>query len=258
MKSREQRLFATSIAALVFLAIMAMISGTAFGDKEYSKTLKFAQPVPPGSFSGKIHQWWANELEKRTNGRIKVQFYWMESLVRWRDMLQGVSSGIADLGLPNPTFHPSDLPLFMVTDTVYNCSDNWAGMMAVFDASRNEPNLKAELDRNKLIIVGPWCGGDLPVSTRFKWRSFSELKGKTFRSYGGSRIPFWQNLGVNPITLSFAEIYEAMQRGTIDGNLESPLPLSNAFKLYEVIKQVTRVADGTVVGGSSTAMNLDV
>jgi TRAP-type C4-dicarboxylate transport system substrate-binding protein len=225
---------------------------------EYSKELRLASPMPPQSFAGQMHQWWAKELEKRTNGRVKVKFFWMESLVKWKDMLQGVASGIADVGLVAPTYHPSDLPLYMLLDNPLNAVDYWAGVRACTDTCTKQPDLVAELKRNHIKHVAPWCSGKFNFCTKKKWNALSDLKGKTFRSYGGAQIDFLENLGINPIFMPYSEIYEALQRGTIDGNGTCVLQLSDALKHYETIEQCTDMKAGFVVAGSSLALNYEV
>jgi TRAP-type C4-dicarboxylate transport system substrate-binding protein len=257
-KRKKTVCFMVSATTMLFLLFIVVgMTSTALA-KEYSKTLKFASPMPPKSFAGLMHQWWADQLEKRTNGRVKVKFFWMESLVKWKDMLQGVSSGIADVGVPAPTYHPTDLPLFMLLDMPYNAVDYWAGMRATTDTATKEPHLVAELERNNLKHLGPWCSGKFNICTRKPWKSLSELKGKTFRTYGGAHINYCENLGINPIFMSYSEIYEALDRGTIDGNQTCVLQLSDALKHYEVVTQCTDPKAGFVTGGSSIAMNFKV
>jgi TRAP-type C4-dicarboxylate transport system substrate-binding protein len=240
----------------LLLTVTGMVSTVAAG--EYSKTLKFASPLPEVAFASKMHQWWAQELEKRTNGRVKVKFFWMESLVKWKDMLHGVSSGLADVGLPIGTYHPTELPLYMVLDMPYNAVDYWAGTKACADTATKEPNMVAELKKNNLKHVGAYCSGTFHLGTRMTWKKLSELKGTTFRSYGGAHIMYCENLGINPIPMSYSAIYEALDRGTVVGNQTCVLQLSDALKHYEVMKQATDTKSGYVVAGASVAMNYKV
>ena len=226
--------------------------------KEYSKVLRFASPLPAQSFAGKMHQWWAKELEKRTNGRVKTQFFWMESLVKWKDGLQGVASGIADVTLVASTYHPSDLPLYMLVDMPYNAVDYYAGARAVTDTATQDPGLVAELRRNNVVHVAPWISGKFNFCTKKPWDKLADLKGKTFRTYGGAFVEYMEQLGINPIFMPYSEIYEALTRGTIDGNGTCVLQLSDALKHYEATVQCTDMNAGFVLGGSGLLMNLKV
>jgi len=50
--------------------------------------------------------------------RVKVQIFWMESLVNGEDMLPEYQSRMADLGWLSSTYHPSNLPLYIILDNV--------------------------------------------------------------------------------------------------------------------------------------------
>jgi hypothetical protein len=73
-----------SIFLLMVLLIGIMASlDTSFAAEQFKPlTLKFADVVPRDSWFGKHRQWWANEVERRTEGKIKIQMFWMESLVK--------------------------------------------------------------------------------------------------------------------------------------------------------------------------------
>ena len=50
------------------------------------------------------------------------------------------------------------------------------------------------------------------------------------------RTDFYTSLGANPIFMSFSDLYEAMDRGTVDVIGDMAYVISNAFKLQEVVK----------------------
>lgn len=211
-------------------------------------TLKFADAVTQGSWYGQQHQWWANEVEKRTGGRVKVQIFWMESLVKWKDMLQGIQSGIADLGWFSSTYNPSNVPLFLMLDNPLNCQPGHyvAAILAVNDTMDNQPDLRAELERENIIMVANHNSGMAQIGSKKCPNSLKDLKGKSIRSYGGGQIKTYENLGMNPTFISYSDIYEAIDRGTVDlSNIA--VTLSDAFKHYEVMKCVYMTNGGAAI-----------
>jgi TRAP-type C4-dicarboxylate transport system substrate-binding protein len=73
--------------------------------------------------------------------------------------------------------------------------------------------------------------------TRFPINSMADLKGKKIRSTGAhAKIAAAQ--GASPAFVVGAEQYMALQRGTIDGTLYSPLG-GVSYKLFEVVKYVS-------------------
>lgn len=202
-------------------------------------TWKMAIPVGEKSWFGEMHKWWGGEVEKRTAGRIKVQYFWSDSLVKWADALPGIQSGIADLAWVSSTYFPAKFPNYMVLDQIFNFGDDYvAALRAAIDTMESQPDLKAELAREDLVLLMPHISGHAPAGTRQPLKSVRELKGKSLRTYGGARIPFYQALDANPIFMPFGDMYQAMERGTIDAFGDMALLLSDAFKLYEVIRHV--------------------
>ena len=235
------------LGVFVSLFVLALLPASLPAQtKDKPINLKFATVVPEKSFQGQNQRWWANEIEKRSKGRVKFQIFWMESLVPWKDMFQGVTSGVCDVGVPCSTYNPSDFPLYMVLDMPYNVKDYWAGNMALIDTVENEPNLKAELQKAGIKILANHNSGFFQMATKGPFEKISDLKGKTFRSFGGARIKWMENLGINPVFMSYGEIYEAVDRGTIYG-YDLVFQLSQAFKHFEVSKFVGLVDSGLVL-----------
>jgi len=221
-------------------------------------TIKYASPVPSNSWFGQQNQWWADELEKRTGGKVKVQIFWMESLVKWKDMLQGIQSGIADVGWFSSTYNPSNVPLFLMLDNPMNCHAGKyvAAIRACNDTQDNQPDLKAELEREKLIQVANHISGQSQIGFKKCPTSIKDLKGKSVRSYGGGQIKTYENLGMNPTFMSYTDIYEAVDRGTVDAAAISFM-LSDTFKHYEVMKCFYMTNSGAAIA-SGLFLNREV
>jgi len=220
-------------------------------------TLKSATFLTQASFAGKLHQAWADDLEKRTGGRVKIQMFWMGSLAKFEDMLQTIQSGVAEIGNISCQYNPSEFPLWLSLDMPYNVGkDYYAGLMANRETQQKEPNLKAEIEKAGVITVYPHMSGQIMIGTKKRPDSIKSLKGKTIRTLGAERIKWMTGLGLNPVTIAFSDIYEGISRGTIDA-AEMVYDLGDVFKLYEVVKCITPTNSGNIiaVGG---IMNLKV
>ena len=224
----------------VGLTVAVFAFSTTCGAQELKPmTLKMANAVPEKSWFGNQHKWWASEVEKRTGGKIKVQIFWMESLVKWKDALPGIQSGMADLAWVSSTYFPSQLPNYLMLDNLFNFGDDYvAAVLGLIDTVDNEPNIKAEFVKEDIILIAPHISGHAPIGTKKCLNSVKDLKGKSLRTYGGVRTNFYTNLGANPIFMSFSDMYEAIDRGTIDALGDMAIVLSNPFRFYEVVKCV--------------------
>ena len=74
------------LIALVFGYLIATQSSFA-AESSQPITVKVSLFFAQGSWMGKQYQSWADELTRRTNGRVKADMFWMDSLVKQQDML---------------------------------------------------------------------------------------------------------------------------------------------------------------------------
>jgi len=174
--------------------------------------------------------------------------FWMDSLVKQQDMLPGLKAKMTDAGYLSQTYFPSNFPLLMMVDNFGNTTKDYgAAVLAVLDTEENEPNLKAELEKEGVVPIAPYFGGVGHLAVGKRVNSFSDIKGKTIRTFGGTGLNYFKALGMNPIFMPYTDIYEAVSRGTIDG-FQMVLPLSDAFKHYEVVKNIACISMGAPVG----------
>lgn len=169
------------------------------------------------------------ELEKRTNGRIKIDIYWGQSLAKARDLVTATSTGICDISKVSPHFEPGKLPL---SNVAYHGvgSHVFPRAMAFWDLLKKEP-LSSEYSQYGLIPIGIAFVTDTSLLSKEPMRSIADIKGKKISSFGmaGETINM---LGGVPIMMSPPEQYDGLKKGIIDG-LTAPCSAINDFKFYE-------------------------
>jgi len=67
-----------------------------------------------------------------------------------------------------------------------------------------------------------------------------DLKGQRVRSLAGPPLKLFQALGISPVTVAMPEVFEAMQKGTIDG-YSADWVGTVGFKFYQVAKYAVDV-----------------
>ncbi len=222
-----------------------------------SVTWKFAMPaVGPNGIIGQAYQKWGQEVEKRTQGRVKVQFFWSESLLSQKDMLTGLANGVADACIVGLSYFPAQNAIGLVTEFPFNSGDPYALMRAMDELYDTNADIKADLEKNGVVRIGGWTTGPFQLFLGSPFTSLSELKGKSIRSGGGARTPMWQALGANPVSMTSGELYDAMDRKVIYG-FENTLVLADDQKQGEVVKTVV-MENGGAVSASFIGVNKDV
>ena len=62
-------------------------------------TLTYSNFFPPTHIQSKLADAWCKEVEKRTNGRVKIQYFPGQTLTKATQNYDGVVQGLSDLGL---------------------------------------------------------------------------------------------------------------------------------------------------------------
>lgn len=207
--------------------------------------LRFADYMPNTHFSSvNAQQKWIEKVEELTDGRIVIEYFPGEQLGKAADMLDLVNTGAADIANVPQAYVSGKMPLSSVVSLPGLVEDPIQGSPAAYELINSSPVLEADFLKNGVVPVFAYTSGtyefwtvDKPVT------KVADLKGMKIRSQGGSANIQMETLGATPVTVSTAEQYEALERGTIDGTLftTSSIP---SYKLNEVVNYATIGAGG--------------
>jgi TRAP-type C4-dicarboxylate transport system substrate-binding protein len=218
--------------------------------------LKYSDIGPPRGPRAKALMWWAEELEKRSKGQIKIKFYWGQSLVKGKETLKAVSSGLAEMGTTISSYTPADLPIWNYANAPFAITNEWIGMRTWYDLRQNVPALENEAKKKNVKVLFNNTAGDIQLlTTKTPITSIAGLQGKKIRTTGGW-THLMKALGAVPVKIGFGELYSALERGTIDGTINY-IPFVVSYKHYEVAQHLTIVNMGQFLGyGGSINLKL--
>lgn len=229
-------------------AVVAAAWGTSWNVAAAQETynLKFASYIGKGAAQSKAQEWWAQEVEKRTDGRVKVKFFYQGALLPPADILKGIADGRADLGYYAPVYNPAELPLSSVAGVPF-ITDNAEAQMRAFQElyERNEAfHDEWEQQGVHVLFVNPLS--ENIVGMREPVHGLEDFKGKSIRGLGYINQAL-EILGANAVAIAAPEIYEALQRGTIDGYSGFAFEVVTALKLHEVAPYTLATGTGNYV-----------
>ncbi|MFC1883825.1 TRAP transporter substrate-binding protein [Thermodesulfobacteriota bacterium] len=195
--------------------------------------LKVANYFPPPSMQSKIMAEFISELEMRTDGRVKVQYFPGGSLLKAPATIKGVDSGIADIGLAHIEYTAGRFPVMEACEMPIGYSSGWVANQIMNDFyNKFKPK---EFDNYKVL----WFHANSPsmIITKKPVRKLEDMKGLTIRAPGrfGDVITA---LGGTPAPTPIMETYDAISKGVIDG-VFVPYETLRTFKFAEVAKYVT-------------------
>jgi TRAP-type C4-dicarboxylate transport system substrate-binding protein len=198
--------------------------------------LKVANFFPPPSFQSKVLEEFCRDLEKRTGGQVKVDYYGGGSLLSATAMFDGIVKGVTDIGYSHVFYTPGRMPVTEACGLPIGFASGWVASQ-VYNDFHQEFRPK-EFDTIKVL----WMNSSPPsaIATAKKpIRKLEDLKGLTIRAPGmvGEVI---KALGGTPAPTPMPEVYEAISKGVIDGEA-SNLETLFAFRFAEVVKYTTSI-----------------
>lgn len=216
-------------------------SGSGPDKKEYE--IKFAHVVSASTAKGKAAEKFAELLEERTNGQIKVEIFPDSQLGSDREITEQMQSGTVQMNAPFTGVMPSFVKQFEIFDLPYVFSDKDVAFKAMHGKLGDMLNEK--LEKQGLRGLGYWDGGFKHfTNSKHPIESPKDLSGLKMRaSQSPLLISQFKALNAGGISIDFAELYTALQTKTVDGQ-ENPLSNVISKKFYEVQDYLTLSAHG--------------
>jgi TRAP-type C4-dicarboxylate transport system substrate-binding protein len=219
---------------LFFLA--AFVLSVQAADKPIKLTL--ADSTAPTGIRGNGVKILLEEIEKHTRGRVKVEVYWGESLLKAKEILAGVKDGIVDMGYINPNYYPKEMLVHSAFALIPQGPATFKYQSwYFFKCFEDIPAFQRELSAlNQTTIHVNTVLSCAVVSTK-PFTKFEDFKGKKIRA--SSRWFLGQLKGARaiPVSVPWGDCYMALQTGTIDG-VYTNLDGEHRTKLDEVARNV--------------------
>lgn len=179
---------------------------------------------------------WMDELEQRTNGRVKVTPFFPGALTASPQVYDSVRNGLADFGETNYTTNSGYFPLGEFLGLGSTPSVFVKNLAPMFNEIYNKsPALQNETKDVKILVIH----GNLSQSigtTKKAINTLADLKGLKINVTGGSVVVAQHRaLGLSPVSLNAEDVYDALSKGVMDGSWANGTVL-NGRRWADVIK----------------------
>jgi tripartite ATP-independent transporter DctP family solute receptor len=182
-----------------------------------AKTYKFATNIPSEDAAGTLLTELGDNIKQRTDGRVKIRFFWNGTLGGQAQYLQQVQSGVIDLGLVNSATLENLAPEITAVNLPYVFRD----LKEYEDTMLNPAISKIIADSlvaKKVSSLGFLSNGFRSIYTTKPTSSLKDLEGLKLRtSPSDTYMTLIRALGAVPTPMDFGEVYPALQQGIIDG-----------------------------------------
>jgi TRAP-type C4-dicarboxylate transport system substrate-binding protein len=196
-------------------------------------TLKYSNFFPPANKVSVLSEQWCKEVEKRTKGRVKVDYFPGAALTKPAQTYDSVVKGIADIGLTFVGYTRGRFPLTSLFELPLGIRTAYEGTKL---ANAYYAKFKPK-EFNDVKIIYFHSSAPHQLFAKKPIRTLEEIKGLKIRA-GGSAGEVVEALGGVPVSMPMSDAYDALAKGVVDG-IEAPFEPMKGFRLAEVVNYCT-------------------
>jgi len=233
------------------IVVLALIFGAcSFADAADPIKLKFASGFPPMHRNTAMMEKFSKELTGRSNGKLEITHLGGGTLLSQPKMATGIQTGIADFGMTHISYSAGRFPVSEVMELPIGFPSPWVGAHAMIDFYEKFKPKDFNAYQFLMVSSSPLC---VPQTLKKPVKTLEDFKGMKIRAQG--RIADGTAaLGGTPMPLEIVDVYEALRRGVLDGNLGN-YEMMKGFKFGELLKYVTAAVDVSMVNVFYVVMN---
>ena len=245
MKKRFFLFFLVACVGVGFLTVGAIKAEAAI-------KLTYSNFFPPTHIQSKLAEAWCKEVEKRTNGRVVVEYYAGQTLTKAKQCYDGVVTGISDVGFSVLAYTRGRFPVISAVDLPLGYPSGKAAT-AVVNAVYSKFKPKELMDTKVMYLHAH--GPGLVHTSGKAVRKIEDMKGLKLRGHGTSAL-VQKALGATPVPKPMPECYQMIQKGVVEG-ATYPFEANKGWKLGEVNHYVTAAFSAAYTTSFFVVMNKD-
>jgi TRAP-type transport system periplasmic protein len=214
-------------------AVTCVVATASFAQEKVI-TLRYSTFFPVSHKNAQVTDQWCKEVEKRTNGKIKVRHYAGATLTPPAQTYDSVAQGVCDVGNIVLGYTMGKFPLSEGLDYPLGyASGSQATNMVNAYFAKFKPK---EFDDVKIMYFHAQPPGLIHNRTK-PIVKLEDIKGMKMRTFG-SNAEFMKLLGGTPVAMPMGDAYDAISKGVADG-LMCAYEALEGWKLGEVVKYTT-------------------
>jgi TRAP-type C4-dicarboxylate transport system substrate-binding protein len=245
---------AVSVLAAASLGLLAACGGggSSSGEEVELTFSSFLTEDHPASVAAEA---WMEQVTEGTDGAVTFETFYNGSLCGAADSISCAEDRTADVVLAVPAYNP-DMTLANVGSVAFQTSDLQANQDAINALYEDNEDYRGEYEGRGLTMLYTFNNSMPVLASPEPVDSLNDIDGMSLRASGAMSTGI-AAVGANPVAIDPAEIYEALERGVVDG---ATFPLESVvdYRLTEVAPNVYDLGEfmGSYAMNTYT-MNLD-
>ena len=249
VKNIYAKILAFTLLLLMIIASSACSSSkpketaTKEAPKQEAVKIRVHSQMPVGNHITSAMDLFIKEAEKGSKGSFKLEHYPSQQLLKSTNATEMTSKGAVEIS-QLPSLLEAIVPESRFLNT-YGVFKSEAEFIKFINGPAHK-YLDEACQKKGLKLLGYlYYAPNMVFLTKDKIDSLDKFKGKKIRTTGTASASVVKNLGGAPLEMSSSEMYEALQRGVIDGIWSGYTTVSDR-KLYEVGKYLVEGYFGPV------------
>ena len=238
---------------------LTALSSAAYAQKTINLTAMDGYP-PKAIWVKTFIEFFIPEVDRRLakDGKYKIKWNqaWAGQIVKPRKVLQGLQTGLGDIGIVTSIFHPDKVPLQSIAYTAPFVTTNPALASRVLDELYAEfPAYgKAWEKYNQVYLTNLAVLDSDQMFFKEPANGLAGFKGRKIAS-AGLNLRYLKNTGAVGVAGSLVSYYNKLKTGVVDGTMLWPEAVVG-FKIVEVAPYMLKADIGTM-NSKSITMNAD-
>ncbi|GAB7023078.1 TRAP transporter substrate-binding protein [Salidesulfovibrio brasiliensis] len=196
-------------------------------------TISYANFPPASTFPCVQMERWADEIEERTGGRVKVETYPGGTLLSAKNMYRGVLEGQADIGCLSLAYYPGVFPALLSVNLPVGFTNATVASLTLWDLyEKLQPK-----EMENLKVVTMFTSAPSNIMSKVAIKSLDDLNGVELRA-SGALLKMLEQMGAKPVGMPMSQTPEALQKGVVKG-LVSSLEVLKDFNFAELCRYET-------------------
>ncbi|MDE2606486.1 MAG: TRAP transporter substrate-binding protein [Burkholderiales bacterium] len=187
---------------------------------------------PEGNFHTENLVQFAKDVEKLSNGKLKITVHANASLFKAPEIKRAVQGGQAQIGEILLVNFQNEWPIFGA-DGIPFLADSYDSAAKLWKAQK--PMLDKKLGEQGMMVLYSVAWPPQGIYTKRQLNSAADMKGLKWRAYSPATARIAELVGAQPVTVQQAELSQAMATGVIDSYMSSGATGYDT-KTYEYIK----------------------
>jgi TRAP-type C4-dicarboxylate transport system substrate-binding protein len=205
-------------------------------------TLTISSWAPPTHLmTREVTQGWASEVEKVTQGRVKVRMLAKHPSAP-PGAFDAVREGLVDVTFTGPNYTPARHVVTMLPELPGGGATSLANSVAYHRIYWKHLDKAGEFKGVKLLSTFTHGPGQM-FNTKRAVATLADARGLKFRTGGGIGEKLAQSLGISSFVKPAPESYELLSTGVADG-VFFPLESIPSFRLDSIVKHATLFPGG--------------